>query len=56
MYDPILTPYTAPKLDAETRRQLIVCTAASMVAAALLIAIWAIWQGGVPQFSQVGYL
>jgi len=54
----VFLPASVPFLvwAARTRRPLIVCTAASMVAAALLIAIWAIWQGGVPQFSQVGYL
>ena len=30
--------------------------AASFALAGLLIGVWAIWQGGVPQFSEVGYI
>jgi len=54
----LFLPATVPFVvwAARTRRPLIVCCAASMLVAAVLIAVWAIWQGGVPQFSQVGYL
>jgi hypothetical protein len=54
----VFLPATLPFLvwAGRSRRPLIVCTAAAMVVAAVLTAIWAIWQGGVPQFSQVGYL
>jgi hypothetical protein len=37
------------------RRPLLVACAAAFGLAALLIGIWAVWQGGVPEFSDVGY-
>ena len=39
-----------------TRRPIVVASAAAFALGALLIGIWAIWQGGMPQFSDVGYL
>jgi hypothetical protein len=39
-----------------SRRPFVVTAAASFGLAALLIGIWAVWQGGVPQFTDVGYL
>jgi len=38
------------------RRPLVSTCAAAFLLASLLIAVWAIWQGGVPQFSKVGFL
>jgi hypothetical protein len=38
------------------RRPLVRLVAASFGIGAALIGIWAIWHGGVPQFSQVGWL
>jgi hypothetical protein len=38
------------------RRPLVRVVAASFAIGATLIGIWAIWQGGVPQFSEVGWL
>jgi hypothetical protein len=40
---------------AAARRPLLVSCGAAFGLAALLIGIWAIWQGGVPEFSDVGY-
>jgi hypothetical protein len=37
-------------------RPLLATLAGAFLLAALLIAIWAIWQGGMPQFSEVGWL
>lgn len=37
-------------------RPLLTTCAGAFVGAAVLIAIWAIWHGGVPQFSDVGWL
>jgi hypothetical protein len=37
-------------------RPLLVTSAAGFGLAALMIGIWAIWHGGVPQFSEVGWL
>ena len=37
------------------RRITSTCAAATLLASAL-IGVWAIWQGGVPQFSEVGWL
>lgn len=39
-----------------SRRPFVVTAAASFGLAALLIGIWAVWQGGMPQFSDVGLL
>ena len=41
---------------AAARRPLIVTCATAFGLAALLIGVWAIWHGGVPQFSDVGLL
>jgi hypothetical protein len=38
------------------RRPLLSVCAASFGLAATLIGVWAIWHGGVPQFSQLGWL
>jgi hypothetical protein len=38
------------------RRPLLVACAGGFGFAALLIGVWALWQGGVPQFSQVGFI
>jgi hypothetical protein len=38
------------------RRPLLVASAAGFGFAALLIGVWALWQGGVPEFSEVGFL
>ena len=38
------------------RRPLLRVVAGSFAVGATLIGIWAIWQGGVPQFSQLGWL
>jgi hypothetical protein len=38
------------------RRPLIVACAAAFAVAAVLIGVWAIWQGGVPQFSEAGLI
>jgi hypothetical protein len=38
------------------RRPILVASAAAFAIGALLIGIWAIWQSGMPQFSDVGYL
>jgi hypothetical protein len=38
------------------RRPLLRVVAASFAVGATLIGIWAIWHGGVPQFSEVGWL
>jgi hypothetical protein len=38
---------------AATRRRLLTCCAAAFGFAALLVAGWAAWQGGVPEFSDV---
>jgi hypothetical protein len=37
------------------RRPLLVACAGAFGLAALLIGIWAIWHGGVPEFSDLGY-
>jgi hypothetical protein len=37
-------------------RPLVVTSAAGFGLAALMIGIWAVWHGGVPQFSEVGWL
>jgi hypothetical protein len=37
-------------------RPLVVTSTCGFALAALLIAVWAIWHGGVPQFSEVGWL
>jgi hypothetical protein len=37
-------------------RPLVVTCAAGFGLAALMIGIWAVWHGGVPQFSEVGWL
>jgi hypothetical protein len=37
-------------------RSVVTTCAAAFVVASLLIAVWAVWQGGVPQFSEVGLL
>jgi hypothetical protein len=39
-----------------SRRPFVVTVAASFGLAALLIGIWAVWQGGMPQFSDAGFL
>jgi hypothetical protein len=54
----LLLPATVPFTvwAAKARRPIIVCTASAMLVAGALIGIWAIWQGGVPQFSEVGFL
>jgi len=39
-----------------SRRPLLTTCAAAFALGALLIGIWAAWHGGVPQFSQVGWL
>jgi hypothetical protein len=41
---------------AVARRPLLVACAAGFGFAALLIGVWALWQGGVPQFSEVGFI
>jgi hypothetical protein len=41
---------------ATARRPLLAACAGGFGFAALLIGIWALWQGGVPQFSEVGFL
>jgi hypothetical protein len=38
---------------AAARRPLLIRTAASFALAAALVAVWAIWQGGVPEFTDV---
>jgi hypothetical protein len=38
------------------RRQLLVTCAASLAVGAALIAVWAVWQRGVPQFSEAGLI
>ena len=38
------------------RTPLRLAVAASLALTALLIAVWAAWQGGVPQFSELGWL
>jgi hypothetical protein len=38
------------------RRPLLLASTAAFVLAAALIAVWAIWQGGVPQFSEAGLI
>jgi hypothetical protein len=38
------------------RRPLLTSAAAAYALAALLIGIWAIWQGGVPQFTEAGLI
>jgi hypothetical protein len=38
------------------RRPILVACAAASVVAAVLIGIWALWQGGVPQFSEAGLI
>ncbi len=38
------------------RRPLLGIAAGSLTLASLLIVAWAIWQGGVPQFSEVGWI
>jgi hypothetical protein len=39
-----------------TRRPLVVACAGAFAFAATLIAVWAIWHGGVPEFSDLGWL
>jgi hypothetical protein len=39
-----------------TRRPVVVVSASAFVLGALPIGIWAIWHGGVPQFSDVGWI
>jgi hypothetical protein len=41
---------------ATARRPLLVACAAGFGFAALLIGVWALWHGGVPEFSEVGFL
>jgi hypothetical protein len=38
------------------RRPLLVTTAAAFAVGTVLIGVWAIWQGGVPQFSEAGLI
>jgi hypothetical protein len=38
------------------RRPIVLVSASAFTLGALLIGIWAIWQGGVPQFSDVGWV
>jgi hypothetical protein len=38
------------------RRPLLLTSTAAFAAAAVLIGVWAVWHGGVPQFSEVGWL
>jgi hypothetical protein len=38
------------------RRPLLLTSTAAFSVAAVLIGIWAVWHGGVPQFSEVGWL
>lgn len=38
------------------RRPLLLASTAAFVLAAALIAVWAVWQGGVPEFSEAGLL
>ena len=38
------------------RRATLVVSAAATLVGAFLIGVWAVWQGGVPQFSQLGWL
>jgi hypothetical protein len=38
------------------RRPILVAWAAAFVVAAVLIGIWALWQGGMPQFSEAGLI
>jgi len=40
----------------ERGRPLLVVVAATFTVGAALIGVWAIWHGGVPQFSQLGWL
>jgi len=37
------------------RHALLICCAAALLVAAALIGVWAIWQDGVPQFSEAGF-
>ncbi len=37
-------------------RPLLTASWASFAMGAVLVAAWAIWQGGVPQFSEAGFL
>jgi hypothetical protein len=39
-----------------SRRTIVVTAAASLLLAAALIGVWAIWQDGVPQFTEAGFL
>ena len=41
---------------ATTRRPLVTTIAAAFLFGALLIGVWALWQGGVPEFSEAGFL
>jgi hypothetical protein len=38
------------------RRHLLLTCAAAFAAATALIGVWAIWQGGLPQFSEAGLI
>jgi hypothetical protein len=38
------------------QRPLLVTTAAAFAVGAVLIGVWAIWQGGVPEFSETGFI
>jgi hypothetical protein len=38
------------------RRPVVVTTAAAFAVGAVLIGVWAIWQGGVPEFSEAGLI
>jgi hypothetical protein len=38
------------------RRQLLVTCAVALTLGAALIGVWAVWQGGVPQFSEAGLI
>jgi len=38
------------------RRPLLVASAGAFALATVLIGVWAVWQGGVPQFTEVGWI
>lgn len=38
------------------RRPLSIASAGAFALAAVLIGVWAVWQGGVPQFTEVGWI
>ncbi len=45
-----------PWAAARRRRPLLVASAGAFALAAVLIGVWAIWQGDVPQFTEVGWI